>query len=157
MDEVWKPINSVLLIPVSHMLPSRRNMRLAVLITANSSFASDIRIAEYAHLGEPWVPDQMVLQVLPRQTWVLGCFELQYTYCQFDISHTRISSLRMRQETLNSVAVLREGTIPTTRPPLVGEVSANLCGYSVLRGRRNEFPRPLISVFLTGAATFSFK
>jgi hypothetical protein len=26
----------------------------------------------------------------------------------------------------------------------------------VLRGQRNEFPRPLISVFYTGAATFSF-
>jgi hypothetical protein len=30
---------------------------------------------------------------------------------------------------LNSVAVVRKRTIPTERPPLVGEVSANLCGY----------------------------
>jgi hypothetical protein len=29
---------------------------------------------------------------------------------------------------LNSVALVRERTIPTERPPLVGEVSANLCG-----------------------------
>jgi hypothetical protein len=29
---------------------------------------------------------------------------------------------------LNSVAVVRKRTIPTERPPLVGEVSANLCG-----------------------------
>jgi hypothetical protein len=28
---------------------------------------------------------------------------------------------------LNSVALVRERTIPTERPPLVGEVSANLC------------------------------
>jgi hypothetical protein len=28
----------------------------------------------------------------------------------------------------NSVASVRERTIPTERPPLVGEVSANLCG-----------------------------
>jgi hypothetical protein len=28
---------------------------------------------------------------------------------------------------LNSVAVVRKRTIPTERPPLVGEVSANLC------------------------------
>jgi hypothetical protein len=47
----------------------------------------------------------------------------------------------------NSVAVVRKRTIPTERPQLVVEVSANLCGYSVLRGQRNEFPRALISVF----------
>jgi uncharacterized RmlC-like cupin family protein len=29
---------------------------------------------------------------------------------------------------LNSVAVVRKRTTPTERPPLVGEVSANLCG-----------------------------
>jgi hypothetical protein len=32
------------------------------------------------------------------------------------------------QTKLNSVAVFRKRTIPTKRPPLVGEVSANLCG-----------------------------
>jgi hypothetical protein len=48
---------------------------------------------------------------------------------------------------LNSVAVVRKRTIPTDRPPLVGEVSANLCGQRVLRDQRNELPRPLISVF----------
>jgi hypothetical protein len=29
---------------------------------------------------------------------------------------------------INSVAVVRKRTIPTERPPLVDEVSANLCG-----------------------------
>jgi acyl-CoA synthetase (AMP-forming)/AMP-acid ligase II len=29
--------------------------------------------------------------------------------------------------TNNSVALVRERTIPTERPPLVGEVSANVC------------------------------
>jgi hypothetical protein len=28
----------------------------------------------------------------------------------------------------NSLALVRERTIPTERPPLVGEVSANFCG-----------------------------
>jgi hypothetical protein len=28
----------------------------------------------------------------------------------------------------NSVALVREWTIPTEQPPLVGEVSANFCG-----------------------------
>jgi hypothetical protein len=53
----------------------------------------------------------------------------------------------MRNTPLNSVVVVRKRTIPTERPPLVGEVSANLCGQRVLRGQRNEFPRPLVSVF----------
>jgi hypothetical protein len=43
--------------------------------------------------------------------------------------------------TKNSVALVGKRTISTELPPLVGEVSANL------RGQRNEFPRPLISVF----------
>jgi hypothetical protein len=30
--------------------------------------------------------------------------------------------------TKNSMAWVREGAIPTKRPPLVGEVSANFCG-----------------------------
>jgi hypothetical protein len=52
----------------------------------------------------------------------------------------------------NSVALFRKYTIPTERPPL-----ANFCGYRMLHGQCNKFPRSLISVFYTGAATFSFK
>jgi hypothetical protein len=37
----------------------------------------------------------------------------------------------------NPVAWVRERTIPTKWPPLVGEVSANVCGYRVLRGQRD--------------------
>jgi hypothetical protein len=47
----------------------------------------------------------------------------------------------------NSVALVRKRTIPTERPPLVGEVSATFSGERVSRGQRNESPRPLISVF----------
>jgi hypothetical protein len=47
----------------------------------------------------------------------------------------------------NSGALVRQRTIPTERPPLVGEVSANFSGYRVSRGQRNESPMPLISVF----------
>jgi hypothetical protein len=36
--------------------------------------------------------------------------------------------------TLNTEARVRERTIPTERPPLVSEVSANFFGYRVLRG-----------------------
>jgi hypothetical protein len=61
------------------------------------------------------------------------------------------------QKRNNSVALARKTTIPTERPPLVAEVSANFCGKRVLRAERNEFPLALISVFYTGVATFTFK
>jgi hypothetical protein len=47
----------------------------------------------------------------------------------------------------NSGALARQQTIPTERPPLVGEVSANFSGWKMSRGQRNDSPRPLISVF----------
>jgi hypothetical protein len=51
------------------------------------------------------------------------------------------------QNRINSVVLVRKRTIPTERPPLVGEVSANFSRYRVLRDQRNGSPRPLISVF----------
>jgi hypothetical protein len=42
----------------------------------------------------------------------------------------------------NSVALVRERTITTELPPPVGEVSANFCGYRVLRGQHNGSLRP---------------
>jgi hypothetical protein len=38
---------------------------------------------------------------------------------------------------VNTVEFVRERTIPTERPPLVGEVTANVYGYWISRGRRN--------------------
>jgi hypothetical protein len=55
------------------------------------------------------------------------------------------------------VALVSERTIPTERPQLVGEVVSTFAGWRVSRGQRNGFPRSLISVFLTGSATFSSK
>ena len=43
---------------------------------------------------------------------------------------------------LNSVALVRERTIPTERPPPVGEVVPTFAGRGVSRGQRNESPRP---------------
>jgi hypothetical protein len=37
---------------------------------------------------------------------------------------------------------VRERTMPTERPPLVGEVTANLCGFRVPRGQRDGSLRP---------------
>jgi hypothetical protein len=42
----------------------------------------------------------------------------------------------------NSVALVRERTIPTERPPLVSEVSANVCGHRVSRGQRDGCLQP---------------
>jgi hypothetical protein len=53
--------------------------------------------------------------------------------------------------------LVRKRTIHTERLPLVGEVSANFCGWSVLRCQRNEFSLPLFSVFLIEASIISFK
>jgi hypothetical protein len=48
---------------------------------------------------------------------------------------------------LNSVALFRKRTIPTERPPHVGEVSAYFSGYRVSRGQRNGSQRSLILIF----------
>jgi hypothetical protein len=53
----------------------------------------------------------------------------------------------------NSLSV----AIPTERPPLVGEISANICEYRVSRGQRNGSPRPSISVFQTRSRYFSIQ
>jgi hypothetical protein len=42
----------------------------------------------------------------------------------------------------NSVALVRERTVPIERPLLVGEVSTNFCGWRVSRGQHNGSPRP---------------
>jgi hypothetical protein len=56
----------------------------------------------------------------------------------------------------NSVALVRVRTIPTERPPLVGEVSANFCGWRVLRGQHNgslRFSRSQPLLFLSSSSS----
>jgi hypothetical protein len=55
-----------------------------------------------------------------------------------------VINLQFHEQTTNSVALVRERTIPTERPSLVGEVSATFCGYRVSRGQRNESPRRIL-------------
>jgi hypothetical protein len=50
---------------------------------------------------------------------------------------------------INSVALVRERTIPTERLPLVGEASAYFCGWRVPRGQR-DIPTAVFSPFYTG-------
>jgi hypothetical protein len=61
---------------------------------------------------------------------------------------------------INSVASIFERTIQTERPPLVGDVSANLCGKSVPRGqsdgsqhRCSRFSRPDPLFFLSSSSS----
>jgi hypothetical protein len=69
-------------------------------------------------------------------------------HCFFLFSQPHQNVLQLSQQTkLNSVALARKRTMRTERPPLVGELSANFCGYRVSRSQRNGFPRPLISIF----------
>jgi hypothetical protein len=42
--------------------------------------------------------------------------------------HADDVNLNKNKHPLNSVAVARKRTIPTERPPLVGDVSAEFCG-----------------------------
>jgi hypothetical protein len=39
-----------------------------------------------------------------------------------------VAGIPVHKKTLNSMVRVRERTIPTVRPPLVGEVIANFCG-----------------------------
>jgi hypothetical protein len=68
-------------------------------------------------------------------------------FCQFPFPSCLFAFNKgVAKKKLNPVALVRKRTIPTERPLLVGEVSANFCKYRVLRRQGNEFPRPLISV-----------
>jgi hypothetical protein len=58
---------------------------------------------------------------------------------------TPVNQLGLQKKKLR--ALVRQRTIPTERPPLVGEVSLNFSGWRVSRSQRNESKRPLISVF----------
>jgi hypothetical protein len=49
---------------------------------------------------------------------------------------------KTKKTKLKSMVWVRERTIPTERPPLVGEVIANLCGYRVPLGQRDGSLRP---------------
>ena len=55
---------------------------------------------------------------------------------------------------INSMALVRERTIPTERPPPSAKLVPTFADKGVSRGQRNGSPRPLISVFWTGASTF---
>jgi hypothetical protein len=68
-----------------------------------------------------------------------------------------IASRSSTKKNLNSVAVVRKRTIPTEWPPLVGEVSANVCGQRVLRGLAQRIPTAVNLCFLDRSRYFSIQ
>jgi len=70
-------------------------------------------------------------------------WELNEKLCQeIHLINTPTNALK-----LNSVALVRKRTIPTERPPPVGELVPTFADRGVSRGQRNGSPQPLISVF----------
>ena len=73
----------------------------------------------------------------------------------YEVFRLRSTHHHTKKTKLNSVALVREQTIPTERPPPVGEVSANFCGQRGVTWSAQRIPTAvLISVLQTGAATF---
>jgi hypothetical protein len=67
---------------------------------------------------------------LPKYIWSMGLnikfLNMKYlNFCQY--IYRKACKIFVCTK-LNSVALVRERTIPTERPPPVGEVSANFCG-----------------------------
>jgi hypothetical protein len=65
-----------------------------------------------------------------------------YTTLQHEESVDWISIAELWIILSYSVVSVLKRTIPTERPPLVGEVSANFCGYRVPRDQRDRSLRP---------------
>jgi hypothetical protein len=71
-------------------------------------------------LGATYTEQEMTLHTAPHCSWWL------YLSCYQHVPTSMLDNASLL--CTNSVAVVRKRTIPTERPPLVGEVSANLCG-----------------------------
>jgi hypothetical protein len=56
------------------------------------------------------------------------CLGTRVKFLSFNRTQSRVVTGLLKKLNLNSVALVRERTIPTERPPPVGEVSANFCG-----------------------------
>ena len=69
------------------------------------------------------IPFHLFLTRSPTKTLLAFLFLPIHATCQ-----THLTLIDMNKTKLNPVALVRERTIPTERPPPVGEVSANFCG-----------------------------
>jgi hypothetical protein len=71
------------------------------------------------------VPSWQAYQAVTQTNHTRWCIN---TIRSPDDEHSMLETCREMKLINNSVAYVRERTIPTERPPLVGEVSANFCG-----------------------------
>jgi hypothetical protein len=73
-----------------------------------------------------------------------ACYRIMwYVVIHFILLFSFKYSLKQTYTKLKNLSpwpLVRKLTIPTERPPLVGEVSAIFCGYRVSRGQRNGPP-----------------
>jgi hypothetical protein len=76
----------------------------------------------------------------PRRCKISRATPWQETY----LAQTHFRKTETTRSKKSYVASVRERTIPTEWPPLVGEVSANFCGYRVPRGQREGSLRPYL-------------
>jgi hypothetical protein len=144
----WVPPNSFCYLNVNvtivWMVPKNRDSSVHK-VSRPTLTSSVLRRVTYSHLPHHFISPVLGPIWLPIQTGTrIFCLGLvrPSTWIKFRNLH-----FAYKPHKKNSVAVVRKRTIPTERSPLVGELSANVSGYRVLRGQRNEFPRPLISVF----------
>jgi hypothetical protein len=78
---------------------------------------------------------------VPFQNKMMGNRVLRL-YLGCAVAHISLFHLKLKTKT--PWPLIRKRSIQTERPPLVGEVSANFCGYRVSRGQRNGSSRSLI-------------
>jgi hypothetical protein len=81
--------------------------------------------------------------LLDRKWLVHSFYELQDRY----IYQEGPTAENVDTRKLNSLVLVRERTIPTERPTLVGEVSANFLGQNVSRSQRRGSPTAVFSAF----------
>jgi hypothetical protein len=88
--------------------------------TVNSSFE---RVEDFKYLGTT-LTNQNAIQEEMKSRFKSG------NACYYSVQNLLSSDVKLKFYRLsyNSVALVRERTIPTERPPPVGEVSANFCG-----------------------------
>ena len=74
------------------------------------------------------IPQELARFLTPNDTFILEIFQQISLGTRTKSIEKNVCQPLYTQYLLNSVALVRERTIPTERPPPVGEVSANFCG-----------------------------
>jgi hypothetical protein len=95
---------------------------------------------------------QCLSPVLPCSLVFFDCRDLVMEYSSIQEALQPVNRFTTKQKT-NSVVLVRKRTIPTERPPLVGEVSANFLRIGGVAWSVQRITKSVFSVFLNGAAT----